>query len=82
MRMRERGSGRVVGNSYLEITSRLPVIRQRTTAIASGTSYSYPLLIGKLNGPKVVLPANVRKMLRQRMAHRYHLPGLGASPQD
>jgi probable HAF family extracellular repeat protein len=31
---------------------------------------------------KVVLPEKVRKMLRQRMAQRYHIPGLGASPRD
>ena len=31
---------------------------------------------------KLVLPEKVRKMLRQRMAHRYHLSGLGASPRD
>jgi len=28
--------------------------------------------------PKVVLPENVRKMLRQRLGSRYHIPGLGA----
>jgi probable HAF family extracellular repeat protein len=32
--------------------------------------------------PKVVLPENVRKLLRQRMAQRHHVPGLGASPRD
>jgi probable HAF family extracellular repeat protein len=32
--------------------------------------------------PKVVLPENVRKMLRQRMARRYHIRGFGASPRD
>jgi probable HAF family extracellular repeat protein len=28
--------------------------------------------------PKVVLPENVRKMLRQRLGSRFHIPGLGA----
>jgi probable HAF family extracellular repeat protein len=31
--------------------------------------------------PNVVLPENVRKMLRQRLGSRYHIPGLGA-PRD
>ena len=31
--------------------------------------------------PKVVLPANLRKLLRQRLGHRYHIPGLG-TPRD
>ena len=33
-------------------------------------------------GSKVTLPENVRKMLQQRMAQRYHIRGLGASPRD
>jgi probable HAF family extracellular repeat protein len=33
-------------------------------------------------GPKVVLPANVRKMLRLRLNHRYLIRGFGASPRD
>ncbi len=33
-------------------------------------------------GSKVTLPGNVRKMLQQRMAQRYHIHGLGASPRD
>jgi hypothetical protein len=32
-------------------------------------------------GPKVVLPENVRKMLRQRLGSRFHIPGLRA-PKD
>jgi len=31
--------------------------------------------------PEVVLPENVRKMLRQRLGSRFHIPGLGA-PRD
>jgi hypothetical protein len=31
--------------------------------------------------PRVVLPENVSKMLRQRLGQRYHIPGLGA-PKD
>jgi hypothetical protein len=32
--------------------------------------------------PNVVLPENVRKMLRQRLGSRYHIPGIVASPRD
>jgi probable HAF family extracellular repeat protein len=32
--------------------------------------------------PNVVLPKNVRKMLRQRLGPRYNIRGLGASPRD
>jgi probable HAF family extracellular repeat protein len=32
--------------------------------------------------PNVVLPENVRELLRQRMAQRYHLRGFRASPRD
>jgi len=32
--------------------------------------------------PKVVLPENVRKLLRQRMAQRNHIRGFGALPRD
>jgi probable HAF family extracellular repeat protein len=31
---------------------------------------------------KVALPENVRKMLRQRLGSRYHIPGIVASPRD
>jgi probable HAF family extracellular repeat protein len=32
--------------------------------------------------PNVVLPENVRRMLRQRLGSRYHIPGIVASPRD
>jgi probable HAF family extracellular repeat protein len=32
--------------------------------------------------PNVVLPEYVRKMLRQRLGSRYHIPGIVASPRD
>jgi probable HAF family extracellular repeat protein len=32
--------------------------------------------------PNVVLPENARKMLRQRLGSRYHIPGDSASPRD
>ena len=32
--------------------------------------------------PNVVLPENVRKLLRQRLGSRYHIPGIVASPRD
>jgi len=31
---------------------------------------------------KVILSEAIRKMLRQRLGPRYHIPGLGASPRD
>jgi probable HAF family extracellular repeat protein len=33
-------------------------------------------------GRKIILPENVRKMLRQRLDHRYHIPDPAASPPD
>jgi probable HAF family extracellular repeat protein len=39
--------------------------------------------VGETNQkPNVVLPENVRKLLRQRMAQRYHIRGFGALPGD
>jgi len=32
--------------------------------------------------PRVVLPENVRRMLRQRLSSRYHIPGIVASPRE
>jgi probable HAF family extracellular repeat protein len=32
--------------------------------------------------PKLVLPENVRRALQQRLGHRYHIPGIVASPRD
>ena len=32
--------------------------------------------------PNVVLLENVRKMLRQRLGSRYHIPGIVGSPRD
>jgi probable HAF family extracellular repeat protein len=32
--------------------------------------------------PNIVLPENVRKLLRQRLGSRFHIPGIVASPRD
>jgi uncharacterized membrane protein len=44
-----------------------------STAIAEGETNQRP---------NVVLPENVRRMLRQRLGSRYHIRGFGASPRD
>jgi hypothetical protein len=32
--------------------------------------------------PNVVVPENVRRMLRQRLGSRYNIPGIVASPRN
>jgi probable HAF family extracellular repeat protein len=32
--------------------------------------------------PNIVLPENIRKMLQQRLGHRYHIPGIGVAQRD
>jgi hypothetical protein len=39
-------------------------------------------LAGETSQRPNVLPENVRKLLRQRMAQRYHIRGFRASPRD
>jgi probable HAF family extracellular repeat protein len=60
-------------HGFLAVPSNGEVTGESTTSAAPGNSSERP---------KVVLPENIRKMLRQRMAQRWHIPGLGASPRD
>jgi probable HAF family extracellular repeat protein len=58
------------------------------TAIQKSTGQTRAYLATPTNGgtahlsPKIILPENVRKLLRQRLAWRYHIPRIAGSPRD
>jgi hypothetical protein len=59
-------------HGFLAIPDNSAVAESVSTAAQGSTS----------ERPTVVLPENVRRVLRQRLGSRYHIPGLGTSKQD
>jgi probable HAF family extracellular repeat protein len=71
--------GQIVGHAFNASTGEVhgflatPVPGSESTTAAPQAQTS--------ESPKVILPANVRQLLRQRLGHRHHFPVLGA-PQN
>jgi len=71
--------GQIVGFALQISTGEVHAFLATPTNGFAASENATPAARGETSkSPKVVLPENVRKMLRQRLGSRFHIPGLGA----
>jgi hypothetical protein len=80
--------GQIVGGALNTITGEVhavlatPCDEGNVDDLGCSDNYTAIGLADSGERPNVVLPLDVRKMLRPRLGSRYHLPGLEASEQN